>query len=489
MFHPEEGRTPVIVSAARTATGKFMGSLSGINCPELGAVCAKEAMKRAGVTGDMVDEVIFGTHFQAGIGANSARQVALGAGCPVEVPAWTVNKNCGTGLKAINVTAQQIMLGEGDIYISGGCDTMSRIPYLAINHRAGHKMGPDTLQDGMLYDGLVDPFMHYHMGVTAENVARMCKITREQMDEFALQSHLKAEAAIKAGKFKDDIVPVEIKGRKGVTVFDEDETVRFGASSIGRDMAPRIAGRIHTGLTADCTRLDVDVAKYQEYLRKATNVPEEKIAALDTSDRNLKMTRPAFGGNVMATIVCRKYRPQMATVRPGVMEMAQKDTSRTGEIVKVDAGLSMNDMDVELLNVVHSEKKVVDITDAKVLVSGGRGVGSAEGYEPLRELAAELNGEVSSSRIGVDSGWIEKSRQVGQTGKTVHPNLYIACGISGAIQHLAGMEDSEFIIAINKDESCPMMKLADLGIQGDLHVIIPKLTEAIKAYRAKQVID
>ena len=229
MFHPEEGRTPVIVSAARTATGKFMGSLSGINCPELGAVCAKEAMKRAGITGDMVDEVIFGTHFQAGIGANSARQVALGAGCPVEVPAWTVNKNCGTGLKAINVTAQQIMLGEGDIYISGGCDTMSRIPYLAINHRAGHKMGPDTLQDGMLYDGLVDPFMHYHMGVTAENVARMCKITREQMDEFALQSHLKAEAAIKAGKFKDDIVPVEIKGRKGVTVFDEDETVRFGA--------------------------------------------------------------------------------------------------------------------------------------------------------------------------------------------------------------------------------------------------------------------
>lgn len=280
-----------------------------------------------------------------------------------------------------------------------------------------------------------------------------------------------------------------VKGIEYVIKNFGPNIVLFGASSIGRDMAPRIAGRIHTGLTADCTRLDVDVAKYQEYLRKATNVPEEKIAALDTSDRNLKMTRPAFGGNVMATIVCRKYRPQMATVRPGVMEMAQKDTSRTGEIVKVDAGLSMNDMDVELLNVVHSEKKVVDITDAKVLVSGGRGVGSAEGYEPLRELAAELNGEVSSSRIGVDSGWIEKSRQVGQTGKTVHPNLYIACGISGAIQHLAGMEDSEFIIAINKDESCPMMKLADLGIQGDLHVIVPKLTEAIKAYRAKQVID
>lgn len=230
MYHIEEGRTPVIVSAARTGTGKFGGALSKINCPELGAICAKEAMKRANITGGMVDEVIFGTHFQAGIGANSARQVALGAGCPEEVPAWTVNKNCGTGLKAINITAQQIMLEEGDIYISGGCDTMSRIPYLSIDHRFGARMGPDTFQDGMLYDGLVDPFMHYHMGITAENVAKKCGITREQMDEFALASHQKAEAAVKAGKFKDDIVPVEIKGRKGVTVFDADETIRFGAT-------------------------------------------------------------------------------------------------------------------------------------------------------------------------------------------------------------------------------------------------------------------
>ena len=166
--------------------------------------------------------------------------------------------------------------------------------------------------------------------------------------------------------------------------------------------------------------------------------------------------------------------------------MPKKDESRKGEVVMVDAGLSMDDMNVEILDVVHSDKKVVDITEAKVLVSGGRGVGGAEGYEPLRELAAELGGEVSSSRIGVDNGWIEKSRQVGQTGKTVHPDLYIACGISGAIQHLAGMEGSEFIIAINKDEACPMMKIADLGIVGDLKVIIPKLTEAIKAYKASQ---
>ena len=279
-----------------------------------------------------------------------------------------------------------------------------------------------------------------------------------------------------------------VKGVEYVIRHYEPSVVLFGASSIGRDLAPRVAGQIHTGLTADCTRLDVEVSKYQEYLRRSSNVPEEKISALDSSDRSLKMTRPAFGGNVMATIVCRDYRPQMATVRPGVMEMPEKDTGRQGEIIPVDAGLSMDDRNVELLSVVRNEKKAVDITDAKILVSGGRGVGGPEGYEPLRELAAELGGEVSSSRIGVDSGWIEKSRQVGQTGKTVHPELYIACGISGAIQHLAGMEDSECIIAINKDETCPMMKLADLGVQGDLKVIIPKLIEAVKAYKEKQII-
>ena len=267
--------------------------------------------------------------------------------------------------------------------------------------------------------------------------------------------------------------------------------VLFGASSIGRDMAPRIAGRIHTGLTADCTRLDIDVAKYQEYLRTSTSLAlqPERIDALDTTDRYLKMTRPAFGGNVMATIVCRSYEPQMATVRPGVMAMPEKDTARTGEVITVDAGLSMDDMNVEILEVVPNTKNSVDITEAKILVSGGRATGGPEGYEPLRELAEVLGGEVSSSRIGVDNGWIEKDRQVGQTGKTVHPNLYIACGISGAIQHLAGMEGSEFILAINKDDACPMMKTADLGIVGDMKVIIPKLTEAIKKYKAAQAVD
>ena len=264
--------------------------------------------------------------------------------------------------------------------------------------------------------------------------------------------------------------------------------VLFGATSIGRDLAPRVAGRIHTGLTADCTRLDVDVTKYQEFLRTSTSMKlqPERIDALDTSDKFLKMTRPAFGGNVMATIVCRSYAPQMATVRPGVMAMPERREGCHGEVVFVEAGLSEEDRNVEILDVVQQDRKSVDITEAKVLVSGGRGVGGSEGFEALRELAKALGGEVASSRAGVDSGWIEKNRQVGQTGKTVRPDLYLACGISGAIQHLAGMDGSELIIAINRDEKCPMMQLADLGVVGDVNAIVPKLTKAIQAYKAKQ---
>ena len=269
------------------------------------------------------------------------------------------------------------------------------------------------------------------------------------------------------------------------------DIVLFGATSIGRDMAPRVAARVHTGLTADCTRLDIKVSEYQEYLRTSTSLSQQpdKVNILDSSDRFLKMTRPAFGGNVMATIVCRKFAPQMATVRPGVMKMPERDISRKGEIIAVDAGLSVEDMDVEILEVTRKTKKTADITEAKILVSGGRGTGGSDGYRPLRELADVLGGEVASSRIGVDNGWIEKECQVGQTGKTVHPNLYIACGISGAIQHLAGMENSECTIAVNKDPHCPMMKYADLGVVGDMSIIIPKLTEAIKKYRAKQIVD
>lgn len=264
--------------------------------------------------------------------------------------------------------------------------------------------------------------------------------------------------------------------------------VLYGATSIGRDLAPRVAGRVHTGLTADCTHLDVDGEKYKEFLRQTTSLGADKIAEIDAKDKNLKMTRPAFGGNIMATIICPEYRPQMATVRPGVMAAQEKKPKAKGEITLVDAGLTKQDVNVEILEILEDKKKEVDITEAKVLVSGGRGVGGAQGYDMLRALAAELGGEVSSSRIGVDNGWIEKSRQVGQTGKTVRPKLYLACGISGAIQHMAGMENSDCIIAINKDEHCPMMKQADLGVVGDLKIIIPKLTAAIKAYRAEQKI-
>ena len=246
------------------------------------------------------------------------------------------------------------------------------------------------------------------------------------------------------------------KAVTAVIKAQDPEIVIFGASSIGRDLAPRVSARIHTGLTADCTKLEID--------------PETKL---------LNMTRPAFGGNIMATIICANHRPQMATVRPGVMQ-ALADCDKVGTVEKFDVEFTAEDMNVEICEVVKTEKKSVDITEAKILVPGGRGLGGPEGFEPLRELAKVLGGEVSSSRAAVDAGWIDRDRQVGQTGKTVRPDLYIACGISGAIQHAAGMEESEFIVAINKEESAPIFNICDLGIVGDLNKIVPKLTEALK---------
>ena len=192
------------------------------------------------------------------------------------------------------------------------------------------------------------------------------------------------------------------------------------------------------------------------------------------------MTRPAFGGNIMATIVCPNFRPQMATVRPGVMQALAEDASKTGTVEVFDAGVSEADMNIKIREVVKDTKKTVDITEAKVLVSGGRGIGGPEGFDMLKDLAEELGGEISASRACVDAGWIDRDRQVGQTGKTVRPNLYIAAGISGAIQHAAGMEDSDLIIAINKNNTAPIFEIADVGIVGDCTAIIPKLTEALK---------
>jgi electron transfer flavoprotein alpha subunit len=236
------------------------------------------------------------------------------------------------------------------------------------------------------------------------------------------------------------------------------EILFIGASFIGRDLGPRVAARLSTGLTADCTALDVD-----------------------SETKNLLMTRPAFGGNLMATIVCGDHRPQMSTVRPGVFEKLKKDTSRKGQIEKVKFSLSETDIRTKVEEVVKLAKDVMDIGEAKILVSGGRGLGSKEGFDLLKELANVLGGSIAGSRAAVDSGWIDKAYQVGQTGKTVRPQLYIACGISGAIQHLAGMQDSDYIIAINKDENAAIMKVADLAIVGDYNKVIPEMISQIKA--------
>ncbi len=239
--------------------------------------------------------------------------------------------------------------------------------------------------------------------------------------------------------------------------------VLYGATSIGRDLAPRVSARVHTGLTADCTKLEVD-----------------------DKDKLLLMTRPAFGGNIMATIICQNHRPQMATVRPGVMTALPTDKNRNGIIEEYKINFEAKDMNIKIREIIKQEKKLVDITEANVLVSGGRGIGKKEAFDMLQELADELGAVVSASRATVDAGWIGKERQVGQTGKTVRPDLYIACGISGAIQHLAGMENSEYIIGINTNPEAPIFDVADLGIVGDVKQIIPELTERIKKIRIEK---
>ena len=245
------------------------------------------------------------------------------------------------------------------------------------------------------------------------------------------------------------------------------EIVLYGATAIGRDLAPRISARVKSGLTADCTKLEID--------------PE---ADPDSGLHNLRMTRPAFGGNIMATILIKKNRPQMATVRPGVMQKLEKDPSKKAEVIEFNPELTKNNKYVTVEEVVKKISDKVDIMDAKILVSGGRGVGSKENFKLLYDFADAIGGTVSSSRAAVDSGWTEKDQQVGQTGKTVRPHVYFAIGISGAIQHVAGMEESDIIIAINKDETAPIFDVADYGIVGDLNQILPLLTEKVKAVLA-----
>lgn len=250
--------------------------------------------------------------------------------------------------------------------------------------------------------------------------------------------------------------------------------VLFGATHIGRDLAPRIAARLDTGLTADCTRLDVNTGNYMDYLEKYTTMSTKGMDRND-GDKNLKQTRPAFGGNLMATIICPSRRPQMSTVRPGVMDRLEKVEGRTGERIDLKPELSKEDFTVEVVEVVKAAKQIISLTDAQIICSGGRGLGDASGFELIRKFADAVGGVVGASRAAVDSGWIDHCHQVGQTGTTVRPKIYFACGISGAIQHLAGMQTSDVIVAINKNPDAPIFEVADYGLVGDLFKIIPEL--------------
>jgi len=238
------------------------------------------------------------------------------------------------------------------------------------------------------------------------------------------------------------------------------EIVLFGATTTGRDLASRVAARINAGLTADCTGL-----------------------AIDKETKLLQQTRPAFGGNIMATIICKNHRPQMSTVRPKVFKKAERDKSRKGQVIKVTPKIEQKDLLAKIVDIIKDATVKVNLAEAEIIVSGGRGLQAPENFKLVEELAEVIGGAVGASRATVDAGWISSHHQVGQTGKTVCPKLYIAVGISGAIQHLAGMGSSDIIVAINKDPEAPIFKVATYGIVGDLFDVVPKLTRKLKEVR------
>ena len=277
------------------------------------------------------------------------------------------------------------------------------------------------------------------------------------------------------------------------------EAFLIGATNIGRDLGPRCAARLHTGLCADCTHLDVDMPIYKDFLRGASTLPEAQIDGMATAkvmgkdhdvSRALKMTRPAFGGNLMATIICPRFRPSMATVRPGVMKKAAYDEAKAKavKVTKYDVKLDAANLQTEVVEVVKAAKKLVDLIGADYIVSVGRGISKdvEGGIKLAEELADVLGGVVGGSRVAIDSGWLTADHQVGQTGKTVHPKVYVALGISGSIQHKAGMSESECIIAVNKNDTAPIFEIADYGICGDLFKVTPMLIEAFKAAKASK---
>lgn len=247
----------------------------------------------------------------------------------------------------------------------------------------------------------------------------------------------------------------------GKVIYEAIETYKpeimlLGATHIGRDLGPVLAVKCNTGLTADCTKLEID--------------PE---------DKKIRQTRPAFGGNLMATIICPNHRPQMSTVRSGVMAKAERMPERSGEAIKLSVDFKEGDIRTKVVDVVKTMKDMVSLTDADIIVAGGMGLGSAQGFELLKKLAGRLGGVVAASRAAVDAGWIDHAYQVGQTGTTVKPKLYFACGISGAIQHVSGMQDAGQIIAINNNDGAPIFEIADYGIVGDLYQVIPAILEEL----------
>jgi electron transfer flavoprotein alpha subunit len=274
----------------------------------------------------------------------------------------------------------------------------------------------------------------------------------EELQEYGAQNVYLAQHELlsiyQTNPFTKVISEIILKNKPNIFII--------GATPIGRDLAPRISMRLNLGLTADCTELTID-----------------------PDDSSLLQTRPAFGGNVMATIKTSYSRPQMATVRPGVMEPKKADSPSQCKVKNVDVSLTEEDALTRILEFVKEKRKIVSLGDSKIIVAGGRGVGSEEGLKPLFKLAEALGGEVAGTRMVIEEGWLPVERQVGQTGQTVRPELYVACGISGAIQHRAGMLGSRYVIAINKDERAPIFEAADWGIVGDLHEVVPTLTNAI----------
>jgi electron transfer flavoprotein alpha subunit/NAD-dependent dihydropyrimidine dehydrogenase PreA subunit len=267
---------------------------------------------------------------------------------------------------------------------------------------------------------------------------------------------------IKSPILKDYYSDLYVNTLSDLISKNKPEIILIGATPTGRDFAPRVAKRLNAGLTADCTGLDIE-----------------------QNTGNLMQTRPTFGGNIMATIRTPTSRPQLATVRPGIFK-AVIGQKRKVKIEKIDYDFKEKDSVQKIIKIINKQKTKINLEEAKIIVAGGRGVGSKEGFKLIEELADEIGAETGGSRVTIELNWLDQDRQIGQTGKTVAPQLYIACGISGAIQHLVGMQNSEIIVAINKDPSAPIFSIAHYGIVGDLHIVIPLLIEEFKKIKAEE---